>query len=225
MALSNQEVNKQIQHMVSFIEQEAAEKANEILVKAEEEFNIEKGRIVQQEKLKVMSQYERKEKQVDTQRKIVYSNQLNKSRLQILQARENHVNNLLEEAKKSLADIGNDQGKYGDVLKGLILEACYTLTETTVLVKTREADKALVEKQLDVVKKEYEERTKLSLELKISDEYIPSDSAGGVIVSNGNGRITVDQTLEERLAYIGERTLPAIRTMLYGLSEGRIFFD
>lgn len=56
--------------MVSFIEQEAAEKANEILVKAEEEFNIEKGRIVQQEKLKVMSLYEKKEKQVETQRKM-----------------------------------------------------------------------------------------------------------------------------------------------------------
>jgi hypothetical protein len=64
------QVNKQIQHMVSFIEQEAAEKANEILVKAEEEFNIEKGRIVQQEKLKVMSTYEKKEKQVETQRKM-----------------------------------------------------------------------------------------------------------------------------------------------------------
>lgn len=56
--------------MVSFIEQEAAEKANEILVKAEEEFNIEKGRIVQQEKLKIMQNYEKKEKQVDTQRKM-----------------------------------------------------------------------------------------------------------------------------------------------------------
>lgn len=64
------QVNKQIQHMVSFIEQEAAEKANEILVKAEEEFNIEKGRIVQQEKLKIMQNYEKKEKQVDTQRKM-----------------------------------------------------------------------------------------------------------------------------------------------------------
>lgn len=59
--------------MVSFIEQEAAEKANEILVKAEEEFNIEKGRIVQQEKLKVMSLYEKKEKQVETQRKMYAS--------------------------------------------------------------------------------------------------------------------------------------------------------
>lgn len=37
---------------------------------AEEDFNIEKGRLVQQEKLKIMQQYERKEKQVEVERKM-----------------------------------------------------------------------------------------------------------------------------------------------------------
>ena len=37
---------------------------------AEEEFNIEKARLVQQERLKVMSYYEKKEKQIDLQRKM-----------------------------------------------------------------------------------------------------------------------------------------------------------
>ena len=44
--------------------------ANEIMVKAEEEFNIENGRIVQQEKKKIQSLFEKKEKQVDIQRKM-----------------------------------------------------------------------------------------------------------------------------------------------------------
>ena len=50
--------------MMAFIEQEANEKAEEIDAKAEEEFNIEKGRLVQQQRLKIMEYYERKEKQV-----------------------------------------------------------------------------------------------------------------------------------------------------------------
>lgn len=52
MALSDADVQKQIKHMMAFIEQEANEKAEEIDAKAEEEFNIEKGRLVQQQRLK-----------------------------------------------------------------------------------------------------------------------------------------------------------------------------
>ena len=88
MALSDSDVQKQIQHMMAFIEQvsvisildntgalqivmrcaitevdfdfqEANEKAEEIDAKAEEEFNIEKGRLVQQQRLKIMEYYER----------------------------------------------------------------------------------------------------------------------------------------------------------------------
>lgn len=53
--------------MMAFIEQEANEKAEEIDAKAEEEFNIEKGRLVQQQRLKIMEHFERKEKQVNTE--------------------------------------------------------------------------------------------------------------------------------------------------------------
>ena len=40
--------------MMAFIEQEANEKAEEIDQKEEEEFNIEKGRLVQNPRLKIM---------------------------------------------------------------------------------------------------------------------------------------------------------------------------
>lgn len=39
-------------------------------VQAEEEFNIEKGRLVQQQRLKIMEFYERKEKQIELQKKM-----------------------------------------------------------------------------------------------------------------------------------------------------------
>jgi len=77
MVLSDDDVKKQIDHMMAFIHQEAKEKAEEIEAKAEEEFNIDKGRLVQQERLKVMSYYEKREKQIDLQRKIQRSNFLN----------------------------------------------------------------------------------------------------------------------------------------------------
>ena len=61
---------RQIKHMMNFIEQEANEKAEEIDAKAEEEFNIEKGRLVTEQRLKIMEFYEKKEKQVELQRKM-----------------------------------------------------------------------------------------------------------------------------------------------------------
>jgi UDP-N-acetyl-D-mannosaminuronate dehydrogenase len=48
---------------VSFIKQEALEKAREIKVKADEEFNIEKAKLVRQEALNIESFYEKKKKQ------------------------------------------------------------------------------------------------------------------------------------------------------------------
>lgn len=63
-------IAKQIEHMTKFIEQEAIEKATEVDAKGEEEFNIEKGKMVQQSRLKIMEFYEKKEKQVELNRKM-----------------------------------------------------------------------------------------------------------------------------------------------------------
>jgi V-type H+-transporting ATPase subunit E len=68
--MNDSEVSKQVQQMVHFIKQEAEEKANEISVAAEEEFNIEKLQLVEAEKKKIKQEYERKEKQVDVRKKM-----------------------------------------------------------------------------------------------------------------------------------------------------------
>lgn len=56
--------------MMAFIEQEAQEKAEEIETKAEEEFEIEKGRLVNEQRIKIMEYFEKKEKQVELQRRM-----------------------------------------------------------------------------------------------------------------------------------------------------------
>jgi len=67
--LTGEDVQKQLKQMCSFILKEANEKAQEIGVKAEEEFNIEKQRLIQEEKVKIRKDYEKKEKQVEVQKK------------------------------------------------------------------------------------------------------------------------------------------------------------
>ena len=74
--------------MVQFIKQEANEKAREIAIATEEEFNIEKLSMVDGEKIKIAKEYERKEMTVDTAKKIEASTGRNAMRLKVLAARE-----------------------------------------------------------------------------------------------------------------------------------------
>ena len=56
--------------MVNFIQREAEEKASEIRSKADEEYSLEKGRLVTEEKLRISKDFEKKEKQIDVKKKM-----------------------------------------------------------------------------------------------------------------------------------------------------------
>lgn len=55
---------------MAFIKQEAQEKAREIKVKADEEFAIEKAKLVKQEQAAIDAQYEKKSKGVEVAQKM-----------------------------------------------------------------------------------------------------------------------------------------------------------
>lgn len=50
---------------------------------------------------------------------------LNQARLKVLKVREDHVRNVLEEARKKLGDVTRDQAKYAEILESLILQGLY----------------------------------------------------------------------------------------------------
>jgi len=226
MALSDSDVQKQINHMMAFIEQEANEKAEEIDAKAEEEFNIEKGRLVQQQRLKIMEFFERKEKQVELQKKIQSSNMLNQSRLKVLKAREDHIKNVLEDARKQLTEVTRDTQRYQTVLKGLIAQALFQLIEGHVLLRCREVDVAIIEPLLDECSASYHEATNLQVQIKIDrDNHLSAESYGGVELSTQQGKIKVVNTLESRLEQITSQITPEIRMVLFGRNVNRRFTD
>ncbi|CAD6191867.1 unnamed protein product [Caenorhabditis auriculariae] len=226
MGISDNDVQKQLRHMMAFIEQEANEKAEEIDAKAEEEFNIEKGRLVQQQRQKIMEHYEKKEKQVELQRKIQSSNSLNAGRLRCLKAREDHIRSVLEEAKSNLSRISGDTGRYPSILKGLILQGLMQLLEKNCVLRCREKDQRLVEQLLpeclDALEKEWGDRTNVKID---THNYLPADSAGGVVMSSNGGKIKVLSTLESRLELIAGQIVPQVRTALFGPNPNREFFD
>lgn len=54
---------------------------------------------------------------------------------------------------------------------------------------------------------------------------IRSPRAGGVVVVGGNGKIDINNTLEERLHLLETDALPSIRVTLFGENENRRFHD
>nr|SVE73869.1 EOG090X0F8Y [Daphnia atkinsoni] len=170
MALTDSDVQKQIKQMMGFIEQEANEKVEEIDAKAEEEFNIEKGRLVQQQRLKIMEFYERKEKQVELQKKIQSSNLLNQARLKVLQAQQQHIQNLLAESRVRLSKSSTDQSNYTRVIRDLIIQALFQIMEPVVTIRCRQVDLELVESVLPEAIAKYSEAMHKPCQINIAKE-------------------------------------------------------
>jgi len=223
MTLSDADVHKQIKHMMAFIEQEANEKAEEIDAKAEEEFNIEKGRLVQQQRLKIMEYYERKEKQVELQRKIQSSNMLNQARLKVLKARDDHVGTIITNAKRQLTTISRDQKRYPKILEGLIAQGLCQLLETNVTVRCRQVDMQLVQAAIpNAISSVKHLMPKINCQVIVDNEhFLPVDCAGGVELLTFRNRIKVDNSLEARLMMMAQNKLPGTRTALFGANENR----
>ncbi|CAG8599743.1 14010_t:CDS:2 [Acaulospora colombiana] len=255
-ALNDEEVLNEMNKMVAFIKQEAIEKAREIQVKADEEFNIEKTKLVRQESINIEANFQRKIKQAEVQRKmyarwnefrlvaLVYnvitvvniksspttcstqSNYINKSRLKILQARQQSLDELFNEARIQLKKVSQDTDRYRDLLKDLILQTLYQLMDEHVTVIVRKSDLQLAEAAVQAAHKNFTDTTKLPLKIEIDKEnFLPDSSAGGVILTSYFGRIKINNTLEERLKLAQEEMLPEIRVTLFGHSPNRKFFN
>jgi len=233
--MQEEDVKKQLNQMVNFIKREAEEKAQEITQKAEEEFSIEKHRLVTAEKLKIMKEYDNKTKQVETERKIHASNALNGSRLRVLKAREDSVSLVYQAARKKLLT-ADKKPDYPQQLHKLILQGLIQFRESEVAVRCRKEDEKILSHDfLSKVSDEYQKLTSSKVKLSIDSTYLPSappsfefegeSCCGGVVLSAEKGRILCDNTLDQRLRLAFEQLLPDVRKMLFGASLTRKFLN
>ncbi|XP_072999563.1 V-type proton ATPase subunit E-like [Typha latifolia] len=225
--MNDADVSKHIQQMVAFIRQEAEEKANEIAVSAEEEFNIEKLQLVEAEKKKIRQEYERKEKQVEVRKKIEYSMQLNASRIKILQAQDDLVSSMKEAAMKELLHVCQDHLAYKKLLKELIVQSLLRLKEPALLLRCQRDDVDLVESVLDSAKDEYAKKANVYSPDIVIDSHVylpPAHShyyahgpscSGGIVLASRDGKIVCENTLDARLDLVLRRKLPEIRRSLF----------
>lgn len=157
--------------MTAFIKQEAMEKAREIEIKANEEFEIEKSKLVRQETDSIDSQYEKKFKQATMSQQITRSTVANKTRLKVLSARQELLDGIFEDAQKKLTGGAQNKAEYQKILKGLLLEGFYALNEPKLLVQARKKDNDVVKKAIEDAVKEYKKEVGKDVEAKIDESH------------------------------------------------------
>ena len=224
--MDDTEVQKQINQMVEFIKQEAEEKANEIRVAAEEEFNIEKLQMVEVEKQKIKREYERKESLVSVKKKIERSTTGNAARIKVLIARDRMMEEVLNTAREKLGDVSKSP-QYKQLLAGLIAQGAKKLQDSNCTIRCRKQDEnvckeaiALATERVHGLQPTLDARESLPPAPEISKD--GKSCVGGVLVISSNGKTTCDNTLDARVRNTFEALMPRIRADIFGEDGAKI---
>ncbi|KAF4566323.1 V-ATPase V1 sector subunit E [Pleurotus pulmonarius] len=223
LPMNDDEVLSEMNKMVAFIKQEALEKAREIRVKADEEFAIEKAKLVKQEQQAIDALYDKKLKGVDVSQKIAQSTLTNRSRLKLLHRREEHLQDLFDSARSQISTLASDKGRYVQFLEGIIVQGFLQLMESEVTIETRKKDAEEVTQAAEAAAATYKDLSGKDIKFDVSG-VLNDNGAGGIRLINASGRITIDNTLDERLRLLEDRMLPEIRRDLFGANENRKFY-
>lgn len=169
-------MDNELRKMTAFIKQEAMEKAREIEIKANEEFEIEKSKLVRQETDAIDTQYEKKFKQATMSQQITRSTVANKTRLKVLGARQELLDGIFDEARRQLAEVVKDGARYQKTLNGLVLEGFFAMNEPELQIRAKKADYDAVKKAIEEAAKQYKDKVGKDVSATI-DEANPLDNS------------------------------------------------
>eukprot|EP00518_Triparma_eleuthera_P002308 CAMPEP_0182458620 /NCGR_PEP_ID=MMETSP1319-20130603/3925_1 /TAXON_ID=172717 /ORGANISM="Bolidomonas pacifica, Strain RCC208" /LENGTH=226 /DNA_ID=CAMNT_0024657343 /DNA_START=156 /DNA_END=836 /DNA_ORIENTATION=- len=220
---SASQASSQIRQMSNFILQEAHEKANELRVRTEHDFNLQKQTLIHAAKLDVVAEFERKGKEEEVKARIAKSAAVGDARTAKMKYRDDLLKGLLSSARQRASLVSKDQN-YSSLLKSLLVQSLIKIEETNVTVYARSDDVALVQAQVPVAVAEYAAlmKSKASVAVRPSvtvstdaSSHLPPSSLGGVVVTADDGRVVCDNTLEARLSLVYEELMPSIRACLF----------
>lgn len=219
--------SEQIRQMVNFILQEAHEKANEIRVKTEHDFNLEKQTLVHEAKLAIQDEFAKKEKDRDIQERIARSAEIGECRVKKMKLRDELLQTLIVEAGAKCGMVARGQN-YPHLLQKLIVQGLIKIEENDITVFCRQEDVSVVTQILPAAVEEYveiierESGVKLTPNVKLNGDRnkdLDESSYGGVMLTAINGKIILDNTMASRLMLVYEELLPSIRAILFPEDE------
>lgn len=230
-AMNDAEARERIRQMISFVQEEAKEKAIEIRGKAENDYNAAKSKHLHQAKAKLEEENQKKWKSLEVNRRIERSAAINKARMEIMQVKNECIDELLAETRFAIAQKARSQPKeYKVKLQALIVQGLIKLLETDVKVRVRQEDVDLARSVLEDAAAEFKEimhretGQRYEVNISLDESYLnprpergsnaPS-CCGGVILLADDGRIRCTNTMDERLKALFTNTVPELRKVLF----------
>ncbi|CAG9318958.1 unnamed protein product [Blepharisma stoltei] len=231
--MNESDARERIRQMISFVQEEAKEKAREIESKTEHEYNLAKAKHLHNAKEKLTAEYEKKWKQLEVKKRISKSTAINAARMEIMTTRNNCMNQLLEDTKHSiLRNIASNPNQYKDFLKRLLVQSFIKMLEAEITLQCRREDLALVEQilpesistYLDMINSQTSGHYSLNVTIDKNNFLPPAPVAdshaasccGGVILTSQGGLIRCINTVDERLELAFNNTVPLLRRIVFG---------
>jgi len=225
------DAERQISQMIEFIKQEAREKAEEIFVKTENEFNAKKLQQIVKARQELKEEYANKRKDVAGKKRIARSRAINNARFEQMRERDHLLKELKNTISAKLNDVSSHP-KYAELVQSLIVQGLLTILEHQVELRCREVDSAIVKRVLpaalkqfkDLVKAETGVEPEIAVEVNTSNFLPPPPTqgytgptcSGGVVLTARFGKIVCRNTLDARFDLAFAELLPVIRNTIFG---------
>jgi len=219
---------ERIQKMKDIIYEEAQDRAKKLREQGAQQYNIEKNKELNQGKDKAIQEFKIKLEQHSVQKRIERSARVGASRLKKMQAKQEAIEKVKDEARRVLEKKLQDQNTYKDFLKKMIMQGLISLMEKEVNVRCRPQDTTLVESILDDAGREFTEHLKgetgfefqVKVKLDTHTQLKETQSKlGGVVLTAQYGTILCHNTIDARLDLAFQDSLPDLRRILFPEAE------
>lgn len=191
--------------------QEALEKVEELNIKAEEEYNIEKAKLVRQKTLIIEEDLIKRKKDFIRKRKAKKSIKTTNTILSFLEKKRNLLKEVFDETLEKIKKrIEEDSFFYRKMLKNFIIEGICLLSGNSFFILCLERDVSIVKEVLCEVKNQFED-----LSIEINNTSIAPNSIGGVVVMNEEKNSWCSNTIAERIRISQVELLPSLNKILF----------
>ena len=211
-----------IHQMIEMIKKEAKEESEQIIFDAKQRVQKEKNKTYSQAYDQLILEFNERELNEKTQRRLELSWKTNETRLDI----QTHRNTLLMELKKDtenrLKSVLSNTESYKALLQKLMLEGAIRLVEPEIFVLCRSVDRKLIEGIIPAVQEEYTKFMKKEIEKDfttqffiITEKEMEEEEIGGVILYCRKYRIVFNNSLKSRLHLTFDKSIPDIRGKMF----------
>lgn len=206
---------RQIQSMIDFIEREAQEKAEELDAAAQEEYDVEKMRLVEAEKAKIRAALEKKKKQTEIERRVTRANHSKTQRLRLMEQRAVILDQLNAMVQKNVQALVADKSKYPPLLLDLVRQSLLAI-QCDCVVSCRKQDEGTLNKAVSELQQWYQSQSGKAISISIGKDYLDEKEAwGGVVLQSQDGRIVCNNTLSYRAQHCFAEQTPTVRYHLF----------